>query len=36
VQALLDKGNFGQKTKAGFYKKDGKAITQFDVQVVSL
>ncbi len=32
VQALLDKGNFGQKSKAGFYKKDGKAITQFDVK----
>ncbi|MBC7699529.1 3-hydroxyacyl-CoA dehydrogenase/enoyl-CoA hydratase family protein [Aquabacterium sp.] len=30
VQALLDKGNFGQKTKAGFFKKDGKVITQFD------
>ncbi|TBO31391.1 3-hydroxyacyl-CoA dehydrogenase/enoyl-CoA hydratase family protein [Aquabacterium lacunae] len=32
VQALLDKGNFGQKTKAGFYKKDGKAIFQFDLK----
>ncbi|RZL02244.1 MAG: 3-hydroxyacyl-CoA dehydrogenase/enoyl-CoA hydratase family protein [Rubrivivax sp.] len=32
VQALLDKGNFGQKTKAGFFKKDGKVITQFDVK----
>ena len=30
VQALLDKGNFGQKTKAGFFKKDGKVITQFN------
>ncbi|MBA4110299.1 MAG: 3-hydroxyacyl-CoA dehydrogenase [Leptothrix sp. (in: Bacteria)] len=32
VQALLDKGNFGQKTKAGFFKKEGKVITQFDVK----
>ncbi|MGH6645395.1 3-hydroxyacyl-CoA dehydrogenase/enoyl-CoA hydratase family protein [Aquabacterium sp.] len=30
VQALLDKGNFGQKTKAGFFKKEGKVISQFD------
>ncbi|TAL27330.1 MAG: 3-hydroxyacyl-CoA dehydrogenase/enoyl-CoA hydratase family protein [Aquabacterium sp.] len=32
VTALLEKGNFGQKTKAGFYKKDGKQILQFDVK----
>ena len=30
VQALLDKGNFGQKTKAGFFKKEGKVISQFN------
>ena len=30
VQALLDKGHFGQKTKAGFFKKEGKVISQFD------
>ncbi len=32
VTALIEKGHFGQKTKAGFYKKDGKAILQFDVK----
>lgn len=32
VSALIEKGNFGQKTKAGFYKKDGKQILQFDLK----
>jgi 3-hydroxyacyl-CoA dehydrogenase len=32
VTALLEKGHFGQKTKAGFYKKDGKQILQFDLK----
>ncbi|HRH16033.1 MAG TPA: 3-hydroxyacyl-CoA dehydrogenase/enoyl-CoA hydratase family protein [Aquabacterium sp.] len=32
VAALLEKGNFGQKTKAGFYKKEGKNVLQFDVK----
>ena len=30
LTALLEKGNFGQKTKAGFFKKVGKDILQFD------
>ncbi|MDI1349978.1 3-hydroxyacyl-CoA dehydrogenase NAD-binding domain-containing protein [Aquabacterium sp.] len=30
LDKLLEKGNFGQKTKAGFFKKEGKAILQFN------
>jgi 3-hydroxyacyl-CoA dehydrogenase len=30
LTALLEKGNFGQKTKAGFFKKVGKDILQFN------
>lgn len=30
LDKLLEKGNFGQKTKAGFFKKEGNAILQFN------
>lgn len=30
VQKLMEMGNFGQKSKAGFYKKDGKSILVFN------
>ncbi len=30
LQKLLELGNLGQKAKAGFFKKDGRDITQFD------
>mgnify|MGYP003335699417 CR=1 FL=1 len=30
LDKLLEKGNFGQKTKAGFFKKEGKAILRLD------
>jgi 3-hydroxyacyl-CoA dehydrogenase len=30
LDKLLEKGNFGQKTKAGFFKKEGKTILQFN------
>jgi len=30
VQALIDKGALGQKTGAGFYRKEGKAILRLD------
>src|SRR3546814_17910140 len=30
VQALIDKGALGQKTGAGFYRKQGKAILRLD------
>lgn len=30
LQMLLDKGNLGQKTKAGFYKKAGRDVLRFD------
>lgn len=29
---LLEKGHFGQKTKAGYFKKEGKAILQFNAE----
>jgi 3-hydroxyacyl-CoA dehydrogenase len=29
---LLEKGNFGQKTKAGYFKKEGKTILQFNAE----
>jgi len=32
LDKLLEKGNFGQKTKAGFFKKEGKAILQFNAE----
>jgi 3-hydroxyacyl-CoA dehydrogenase len=32
LQALLEKGNLGQKTKAGFYKKAGRDILRFDLE----
>jgi len=32
LDKLLALGNFGQKTKAGFFKKDGKAILQFNAE----
>ena len=31
LQALLDKGHLGQKTKAGFFKKVGRDILRFDL-----
>lgn len=31
LQALLDKGHLGQKTKAGFYKKVGRDVLRFDL-----
>jgi 3-hydroxyacyl-CoA dehydrogenase len=31
LQALLDKGHLGQKTKAGFYKKAGRDVLRFDL-----
>ncbi len=31
LTALIEKGNLGQKTKAGFFKKVGKDILQFDL-----
>lgn len=31
LQALLDKGHLGQKTKAGFYKKAGREVLRFDL-----
>ncbi|MFN3611310.1 3-hydroxyacyl-CoA dehydrogenase/enoyl-CoA hydratase family protein [Tepidimonas sp.] len=31
LQALLDKGFLGQKTKAGFYKKVGRDVLRFDL-----
>lgn len=31
LQALLSKGNLGQKTGAGFYKKQGRDILRFDL-----
>src|SRR5574343_505365 len=30
LTALIEKGNFGSKTKAGFFKKEGKTILQFN------
>ena len=30
LTALLEKGHFGQKTKAGYFKKEGKTILQFN------
>lgn len=30
LTALIEKGHFGQKTKAGYFKKEGKAILQFN------
>jgi 3-hydroxyacyl-CoA dehydrogenase len=32
LKALLEKGNLGQKTKAGFYKKVGREIYRFDAK----
>ena len=32
LDKLLEKGHFGQKTKAGFFKKEGKAILQFNAE----
>lgn len=32
LKALLDKGNLGQKTKAGFFKKVGRDIQRFDLE----
>lgn len=32
LKALLEKGNLGQKTKAGFYKKAGRDILRFDLE----
>lgn len=32
LTALIEKGNFGSKTKAGFFKKEGKTILQFDAK----
>lgn len=31
LQQLMDKGNLGNKSKQGFYKKDGKTIYMYDV-----
>ncbi len=31
LKTLLDKGNLGQKTKAGFFKKQGRDILRFDL-----
>ena len=31
LQALLEKGNLGQKTKAGFFKKQGREVFRFDL-----
>ncbi len=31
LQALLDKGHLGQKTKAGFYKKVGRDVLRFEL-----
>jgi 3-hydroxyacyl-CoA dehydrogenase len=31
LKALLDKGNLGQKTKAGFYKRAGRDVLQFEL-----
>ena len=31
LKALIDKGNLGQKTKAGFFKKVGRDIMRFDL-----
>jgi 3-hydroxyacyl-CoA dehydrogenase len=31
LKALLEMGNLGQKTKAGFFKKSGRDITRFDL-----
>ena len=32
LTALVEKGNLGSKTKAGFFKKEGKTILQFDLK----
>jgi 3-hydroxyacyl-CoA dehydrogenase len=32
LKALLEMGNLGQKTKAGFYKKSGRDILRFDLE----
>ena len=32
LEALLEMGNLGQKTKAGFYKKSGRDILRFDLE----
>ncbi|MFZ3220286.1 MAG: 3-hydroxyacyl-CoA dehydrogenase family protein, partial [Rhodoferax sp.] len=32
LQTLLDMGNFGQKTKAGFFKKVGRDVLRFDLK----
>ena len=31
LKALLDKGHLGQKTKAGFFKKQGRDVLRFDL-----
>ena len=31
LKALLEKGNLGQKTKAGFFKKQGRDVTRFEL-----